>query len=337
MEPFPFIEVSGTYADVGRAIGLRMSSEINKAVLAHKAKVPDYVTHLKKSLEYYSHTQSVFPQYITELESLAQAANVSPQEYFFCNNPEAFDTEEFEDAKENKLPDHCTTVVSKNTSGAIIGHNEDWDISAMSSLYLLKATVNETTFFSLNYSADIPGSAVGINNYGLIQCINYLNSHSSFGIPKNFLARAIMECQSLDAAEKLLTNTQAGSGYNHVLIQNQSVSDIEVSNIGSLIDHVSSQTYVHTNHYLSPLSNAEKFRSPSSLHRYNRANELAKPAMDFNDMAKLLSDKVDNEYPICRPNETLASIIFDTSSSTIRIAKGHPCQNPYTEYSFAKV
>jgi len=327
MGNFPYIKVIGDYWDIGTAIGTRMGDKIRQVIFQHEREVPDYHNLLQESKKYYTFTKSVFPHYIEEMEAIAAAANVPSEKYFFNNNREVYDVAEKYDH------DHCTIAVSFNQNGAIIGHNEDWHISALDSLYVLHATVNGTTFLSLNYAGAIPGVAAGVNSWGLIQCINDLYQINKFGVPKNFLARAILGCHSLNEAIGLIKDTKKASGFNHVLVQNKQVINIEIAGDEVVVDPILTETYVHTNHYLSNLKQLEKFHTQSSQCRYDRAIQIIKPNMAVQNMKDLLSDTKDTDYPICRPEETIASLVFEPDRGVVYIAKGHPCQNSYEEYS----
>lgn len=331
---FPYIEVSGTYEDVGHAIGEEMKDVIVEDIDLRQQNIKNYNSHLEKSKEYYEYTKSVFPNLIDEMNAIALAAGVSEYEYFFVNNREVYDPSEEDDAKNMVQPDHCTSVVSFNSDGAIIGHNEDWDLQAIKQLYILKATVNGRTFLGVNYAATVPGVAASMNDCGLVQCINDLYQTNKFGIPKNFLARAILECKDLHEAENLVSHTNRASGFNHVLIQGKNLVNIEIAGDKMAVERVSNNTYVHTNHYLSKeMKHLEKFHTKSSQARYLRALEIIKTNMTTEDMKSLLSDTKNSDFPICRKDDTIASIIFEPSRGIINICRGHPCAGEYFKYN----
>lgn len=321
---FPYIEVTGSYEEIGYAIGKRTGSMVRKIVKQLRQNTSNYLTLLEKSKRYYSYTKKIFPHLINELNSIAMGAKVDAYEYFFINNSEVADN----------FKERCTTVVSFNSTGAIIGHNEDSDINTLSQLFILKAKVNNTTFFGINYAGEVPGVAASINNHGLVQCINSLNQETQFGVPKNFIARAVLECETIEEAIALIQKIKHASGYNHVLIQGKNVVDIEIAGNHSAVEKMKETPYAHTNHYLNPqMLSFEKSRSESSIHRYKRARELAKLNMTYQNIIDLLSDTTDSNYPICRAKDTIASLIFQPQHKKIKICKGHPCAGQYKEYS----
>jgi len=322
---FPYIEVSGSHEEIGYVIGKKTGPIVRKIVKQQRQNIPNYLTYLEKSKKYYSYTKKIFPHLINELNAIAMGAKVSAYEYFFINNSEVADI----------FKERCTTAVSFSPTGAIVGHNEDSDINTLPQLYILKATVDDTTFFGINYAGEVPGVAASINSHGLVQCINSLQQTTAqFGVPKNFIARAVLECKTIKEAIALIRKIKHASGYNHVLIQGKKAVDIEIAGNQIAVEKIKETPYIHTNHYLTlEMRQYEKFRSKSSVHRYRRARELVKLNMTHENMVGLLSDTTDSSYPICRAKDTIASLIFQPQLRIINICKGHPCAGDYEKYS----
>lgn len=317
---FPLIEVSGSYTDVGTAIGYAMKSQIQSEINRRRREINDYSSLLDKTKPYFEITYKLFPQYIQEMTAIAKAADVPANEYFFINNQEVYDE-----------TDRCTIAVSFSQGGAIVGHNEDANGEA-DEMYILRATIGEKSFFGLNYASGIPGCAASINNFGLVQCINWLNQETQVGVPKFFLARAILECRNLSEAESLIRKTPRASGFNHVLVHNQQVRNIEIAGEKISVEETD-QSYVHTNHYLSnEMKEYETFHTKSSEARYQRASKLVKPNMVSTEMMRLLSDREDQRYPISREGETVGSLVFDTTKNTVSVCYGPANIGGYVSY-----
>jgi len=321
MKKFDYLEISGSHKDVGRAIGLKFKKEIQNRVFDRQKEISNYSEFLKRSEPYYKYAKDFFPNLVDELEATAKAAGVCVMDYFSINNGGI------------STGDHCTVAVSFNKEGTLIGHNEDWKSASSDTLYLLKATIGSTTFFGLQYKVLMPGVSASVNNWGLVQCINYLNQGSQIGVPKIFLARAVLECKNLDEAENLLRKTKRASGFNHILVQGREVRNIEIAGDKLTIEKVVDRPYVHTNHYLSPdMKLLEKFHTKSSEARYERAKELIKSNMTKKEMGELLSDTKNKKYPICREDATLGSLIFLPKNKEVYVCYGHPCGGKYLKY-----
>lgn len=326
MNTFDYLEVSGTHKDVGRAIGIKFKATIQGVIASRRSRIPNYDSYLRRTEPYFLAARNTFPNLIVELEATADAAEVPVAEYFALNNREV--------SRKEKDSDHCTIAVSFGKDGAIVGHNEDWEGATPGAMYVLKATIGETTFTGLQYKVHTAGVAVSMNNWGLVQCINELNNKSQVGVPKNFVARAVLECKTLDEAEKLIKNTKRASGYNHVLVQGNEMRNIEIAGDMLSVEKVTGGTYVHTNHYLTQeMVPLEKFHTKSSVARYERAMKLVLPGMDEKEMEALLSDTANNKYPISRATATLGSVVAVPKEQKIYICYGPSNKGQYKEYA----
>jgi hypothetical protein len=325
VKKFPYLEVSGSYRDIGSAIGETFRERIGHTIVNRKQDIPDYEKCLSSTYPYFLATVRAFPQYIEELTAIAQAAGVNFADYFFINTEEVYNIQ--------NLYDHCTIAVSFSDHQPIIGHNEDWYPENIDDLYILRATINDTTFTGLNYAFHVPGASASVNNWGLVQCINDLPQISNIGIPKNFVARAILECKTMVDAETLIKTAKRASGYNHVLVQETNIRNIEISGSDLDIESIHELPYVHTNHFLSKhMMKYETERSQGSLDRYARAKELVRNNMTVEDMKALLRDTLNTTNPICRPDSTIGSVIFVPHEQTLHVCYGHPCAGEYISY-----
>jgi hypothetical protein len=332
VKQFPYLEVSGSYRDIGNAIGETFRDRITFIINNRKQEIPSYDTLLAKTYDYFLVTLKTFPQYIDEMTAIARAAHVGTADYFFANTEELYLSEYVRTVMEHPH-DRCTIAVSFSGNEPIIGHNEDWLLDSIDNFYILKATIGNTTFLSLSDMSVLPGACASFNDYGLVQCINDLPQQATTGIPKNFLSRAILECQTLDEAEKLLLQSKRASGYNHVLVQNGELRNIEISGSDYDIERISQHPYVHTNHFLSKhMRKYETERSDSSVARYDRAKKLIRNSMTVDDMKSLLRDTKNTQFPICRADSTIASVIISPHTNEMLVCYGHPCAGEYSSY-----
>lgn len=122
---FPYLEASGSYEDIGHAIGEMMRIQIQTALSEDKKEIPDYPGCIEKSKKYYEFTKTIFPQFVAEHDAICEAAGVNKYAYFLSNNREVYDVAETYDIKHAVSHDHCTIAVSFSPSGVIVGHNED--------------------------------------------------------------------------------------------------------------------------------------------------------------------------------------------------------------------
>ena len=226
---FPYLEVAGTHRDVGAAIGETFRNKIADSVSWRRENIPGYKELRRISQNYFLETLHYFPNFIEELTATAIAANVGLMDLFFTNTRSLYDGGASSETGEIVVHDRCTTIVSPGAGGAIIGHNEDWDAENINDVYVLKATIGDTKFIGINYINELPGTSASMNSWGLVQGINEVHQKETLGIPKNFLARAVLECKNLDEAEKLIRAAKQDTGFNHVLVQGNRVKNIEIS------------------------------------------------------------------------------------------------------------
>ena len=330
---FPYLEVTGSHRDIGAAVGETFRDKILESVLWRKENIPNYKELRRKSQNHFLETLQYFPRYIEELTATAIAANVGLMDLFFANTRSLYDAGITSEKGELIIHDRCTTLVSFGKNGPIIGQNEDWDIDNIDDLYILKASIGDTKFIGINYINELPGTSASMNNWGLVQGINEVHQKEVMGIPKNFLARAVLECKNLNEAENLIRKAKQDTGFNHVLVQGNRVKDIEIAGGKINVYETENEPYVHTNHFLSELKKHETYHTKSSEHRYEKAIKLVSNNMNENDIIKILSDHSDNEYPICRHDSTMATLLFTPEDRKLQISYGPACRGEFTAYT----
>jgi hypothetical protein len=331
MKEFPLLEVTGSHRDVGMAIGEMHRNRIRERIEVRRQKIPNYRSYLEKVPDYIAITEKYFPNLVEEARGVAQASSTPFEEYFFAQVRDLYPFYIDDDENLGKI-DHCTVIVSFNSHGPIVGQNEDWILKAQDDLYLLKATINGVTFFGLQYAVSIPGESASINSSRLVQCITEIHPTSKFGVPKNFVSRAILEAKSLEEAERIIFETPKASGYNHVLVQGDRVWNFEIAGDDYTVEKFEKKSFVHTNHFTSDkLKKYEMYRTKSSIARYDRADKLNRNVSSLQGVMEILSDGV-GEYPICRPNETIGSIIFQPRTGIVSVCYGVPSPDKYVKY-----
>jgi isopenicillin-N N-acyltransferase-like protein len=328
MKQFPVVKVSGTNYEVGVVVGKSLQPVIQKILVQNKKLFEkNFLEYLKESAVFIEQAKKYFPQYVEEVRGISDGAAVSFEELFLSNNREVAD---FDPGVID--PNHCTIIGIPTAEGYLLGHNEDWDANSLEHMYILDAVINGVKIFGLNYANNLIGDSVAINGYGLIEAVNELSHQDTqIGVPKNFIARAILDCKTLEETEDLMRTVPRAAGYNHVLVQGKRLWNIESSAKEFAIEKVDHQKYVHTNHYLTELKRIDTEKSEETKHRYNKVKGLLNQINSIEDVKQTLSDR--NEPRICR-EETIGSVIFDTVNKTAHIAYGQPTQQSYFQIQF---
>lgn len=330
MKQFPIVRTEGSHYEVGLAIGKAMQGPIRQA-LANSKEIfkRDFSARIEASKSFQREAEKYFPQYMEEFRGMTDGAGVSFDEIFLSNCREAADFNPYLSAS-----DRCTIVGIPQERGYVLGHNEDWDASSLSLLYLLDATIDGTRIFGLTYANSLVGDGVAVNGYGLVQGLNELyHTDAQVGVPKNFIGRAVLDARSLEDVERLMKAVPRGGGWNHMLVQGARLWNIESSARESVIEKVEMQKYAHTNHYLTELKRIDKGNAESKK-RYAKVKERLEDVSSVDDMKRILSDRA--EPPICRAG-TIGSVIFDVPSKVAHIAYGQPTPESYMEYSLSHV
>lgn len=337
IKTFPYLEVTGNNRDLGSAIGEMFRGKIQEVISDRKHYIRKYQEHLGQTGPFIKETKKAFPHLVSEMEGMAEGADVPFVDLFFHNTPEIYDRTREWNREQAQTEDHCTIAVSFTERGPIIGHNEDWAIDSLDELYVLKATVNGTTYLGLNYATFLIGCSATLTSNGLVQCINELHQESHIGVGKYFVARAVLDAKTLDEAASCIQQTHRASGYNHVLVQEKELVDVETAGMDIDIEKQASRPYAHTNHFVSDhmkvFEKDEATHHKNSYDRLARVNELVRNDMSTADMMALLSDTKNTMYPICREDATIGSIILEPLQKRIHICYGPPDRGTFVPYT----
>lgn len=330
MKQFPIVRAEGSHYDVGVAVGKTMRQPIIHLFTREKASLGEKFVYYVDMLEpFIDMTKRYFPQYMDEVRGIADGAGVDFQTLFFTNCREVIDY-----LGSTSTADHCTIVATPRSNQYVVGHNEDWDAESLDILYIFDTVMDAVHSFGLNYGDSVMGDSISVTSNGLIQAVNDLqHQDAQIGVPKKFIARAILDCKTLEEAEDIMKKVPRAAGFNHVLIQGPRLWNIESSAKEYFIEKLELKKYVHTNHYVTALKRIDRGNQESEK-RYAKVKERLGGINSIKDIKQLLSDRADPR--ICREG-TIGSVIFDMPNKVAHIAYGQPTPESYVEYSLAHV
>ncbi len=334
----PLIEVSGSNYDIGFEIGKKMKSNIKKTInipekIANEHKYFKIDYFIRTAKKYLPIAQKYFPNIISEIKGIAEGSSQDFDDIWLLNLEEIWGDDYF---------DKCTSIVIREIDDNIyLYHNEDFDNSFENNIAIIKANVNnKVKFLSLTFAGMVPGSSVSLNSFGLIQGINSLHPVDyKIGIPKNIISRAILESNSIKDALKIIKNNHRASAYNHILIQNNKIVNIETTTFKYNILNVKANFFVHTNNYLCKKF-IDNFTPIYSRNRLNTAFRILQnaPAIDKNVVMAILTSH-DKDVVFCKHKKnkysemTISSMIVDSNNLKLYATNGNPCKNKYDVYS----
>lgn len=318
-----YYEVEGSDpVKLGRALGLRFGD-----------KIRDYIEDLEdvdqsawaRARMLLQQTEKYFPDYVAELQSYANAADVELLELWAVA---------IEDQLSPDASERCTTIVTNE--GHLIGHNEDWDPDAATEICILKKRAGSTTSLELYYyGAPLGGVALSISSRGHIQAINSIaHADSRDGVPKHAIARALSELRFGSADLERILAVPRSSGFAHILVDRAGhLTSIECTATQHRV--TSPRTpFVHTNHLLDPvLGQRGLAASESSFHRFKNATAMAAQSMDVASMTRLVGDQSQGKSKSILNRNTIARAIVDFDQQTAHFWLHQESEKGWIPYS----
>jgi hypothetical protein len=344
MSVIPQLKVSGSHREVGLAIGRRFGDQIHHLFdnygFLQERLLPFHRSPAGRGL-YESFLElhaSRFPDYIAELEGIAQGAGRPFEEFFLVNLRGEYGglialERPARDGPESSTCG-CTDCLALTSDTAVLGHNEDGPPAALDNVFVVRAHIDDQpAFTALCYPGFLPGNAFGFNTSGVLHTVDAVSPRQvMMGVGRHFLARSLLDAPSLEEAVRRVTvaGRAAGFTYNIGSLSERRLVCVEVAPEQHHVHEVQSY-YVHTNHYLY-LSAVEQEIGASSQARLARGQALcqATPPTRATDILSVLGDEADSRYPIyrtaTRPDAaaTLCSALFDLDQRQLRIYAGHP-------------
>ena len=290
---------------LGRALGLQFGDRI-RDYIADLEDVDESAWRRARML--LQQTEKYFPEYVVELRSYANAAEVELLELWAVA---------IEDQLSPDASERCTTIVTNE--GRLIGHNEDWDPDSATEICILKKRVGNTTSLELYYyGCPLGGVALSISSRGHVQAINSVaHADGRDGVPKHVIARALSDLRFGAADLERILAVPRSSGFAHILVDRTGhLTSIECTATQHRVTRPRTP-FVHTNHLLDPvLGQRGLAASESSFHRFKDATAKASETMDLTAMMKLVGDQSHGKSQSVLNKNTIARAIVDFDQQT---------------------
>ena len=327
---FPILHVSGTNYEMGHLIGTSFKSRIESALstctqLQIDVEKDNNDPHFLNTLLHQA--EDVLPQYIDEIRGMADGAKCDFRRLLVHNLRHSFQS-----------ANNCSTVVFKNSSQILLGHNEDNVKSlGMNSYIIIAHLENGGHYLAFTNAGSLNGNAWGFNSHGIAMTGNAMPNFSpNDAFPRILIDRNLMEATSIqDALHRISKIHQRSGVYSYNIA---SLHEHRVINVETIADDISvteiSDRYFHTNHYISPKFKCfSKNVSGSSLSRYTTGEgEIQKVEGNFGDVKDILFHK--DIHVKERPNIsgdiglTLCTPVFEITPIQIKLSLySHENQN----------
>lgn len=336
----PLIEARGSHHEVGHQIGEQCRERIQSMFANLRDDLPrgaTWVAMLEQSRVYLDHSRKVYPQYIDELEGIAEGAQVPFEEVFLLMCEELW---------EDYAWRGCTDMAARGKAtvdgSTLLAHTNDLLPKTEAMLVLLKVQAGDEPEY-LGVSVGGIAVSAGYNAAKISLTGNQLDSNDVRpGVPRLLVVRAILGSKTLsEAMTHCLLPTRASS-YNNVLADGSGeVYSMEGSATDMEAIYIKEDVMAHANHYIAPsMRRFERDRSvnANSIIRHNRAEYLLR--QNFGELTPelfrtLLADHAGYPTSICKhgsETQTVFSIIVQVETLKAWVGRGHACETEYVEY-----
>jgi isopenicillin-N N-acyltransferase-like protein len=338
--PLPIIEARGTHREVGLQIGRQCRDGIQSMFAGLHNDLPKGATWsamLAQSKLYLEHSRAVYPQYIEELEGIAEGAGVPFEDAFLLMCEELW---------EDVMWHGCTDMAARGKATAdgttLIAHTNDLLPETESKLVMLKVQAgSEPEFIGIS----VGGIAIsaGYNAARISLTGNQLDANDTRpGVPRLLIVRAILGSRTLSEAMTHCLLPNRASSYNNVIADGSGeVYSMEGSAMDLEAIYISDDVMAHANHYVTPsMRRFERDRRviANSIIRHNRAGYLLKQnhgKLTPELFQTLLADHAGYPTSICKhgiETHTVFSIIIQLETLKAWVGRGHACETEYVEY-----
>jgi isopenicillin-N N-acyltransferase-like protein len=360
--PMLFFKVSGTHREVGQQIGECLKPQLQRIASWMRSSLPPGVTWedmLIKGQLCLTHSRSVYPQYVEELEGIAEGADLPFEEMFLSLCEELWESAAWPGVSPpltqiaamltgtSPLLRGCTDLAARGEAtvdgSTLIAHTNDTSPEAEAYLAILQVQAGDEPEF-LGVTIGGLGFSAGFNAAGISMTGNAVSCRDIRpGVPRLLMARAILGATWLGQAINACLIPLRASNYNNVIADaNGEVYSMEGSATDCEPIYIEHNILAHSNHYVSwPMRpfEANPHLIGNSTFRYHRSRRLLRDNyghLSPEIMQKIMADHANYPGSICKHDSastTVFSIVINLNERKAWIGRGRPCQTTYYEYS----
>jgi isopenicillin-N N-acyltransferase like protein len=352
----PFLRLSGTYREVGAAIGEAWRSPIATACESAGWAIPSGRTvaqQLDLADRYAEPTRAAMPWIFEELEGCAEGAGVDPRALWACCIEEIWYEPRVPGRTGAAIGGRCTDLVAVPPATVedhvLTAHNNDMSRRYQDRLVAIeRACGDDPAVFTIGNGIWI---STGWNDAGLNLTGNELSPNDErIGIPREIQVRAMLRERTLEGMVAVALHPERASSYNNVLVATDGrVANVEGSATDAAIQGADARGHlVHTNHYVcdAMLSyEGDPVYAVLSARRYARAAALLDDApagsVTVETLHGFLQDHEGAPDSLCRheaagrSSVTAFWSVADLTAGVIRYGRSNPCDSEPQEFRFA--
>ena len=366
VEPFPFIDVSGSPYERGRQHGAAVPARVKRSIELYGGQLVDlgYDTVAKSRLiaEFAREIEAFGAHYVEEMRGIADGAGVTLEDIVMVNaRTEVMAKARLEKAKPveagEELDDGCTGAVilpERSATGELIhGQNWDWKAECAETAIVLRVRRDDGPDF-LTFVEAGGLARCGMNAAGVSITANYLESERDFtqaGVPLALIRRKVLEQEHFAMAMKAVATTPKACSNNMMLSTVAGFAiDFECAPDEAFPIYPADGLIVHANHWvgsiaLTKIKDTGIPRVPESFYRDWRVRKLLDEAgrkLSVADLKNAFFDDFLSPYAVCRPprpNETgnlsatVSMVIMQPAKGIMEVAPLPALNRQFTRYS----
>jgi isopenicillin-N N-acyltransferase-like protein len=353
--PYVTVKVRGSHREIGRAVGEAARTQVLSALgwyAEHFRSMANMeFSEAKQRVEgYLDFARKHLPQYVEEMEGMAEGAGVSLEALAVPNCGEEFTcrvvTRRPEDTPMDASP-ACTAVALVHRGRHIVGHNMDWYAVDLDKNVLFDVTgPSGVRFLAFSGVPYLP--ALGMNSAGITYVGNalYCNDERT-GVPNVLVRRWVLESRTIVEACHRALHPDRARGSDHLFADVAGdIFNLETSAMAGSLTH-DRHSFVHTNHFIHAdmLRYEGSFRA-NSRDRLQRARTMLSEGLERDEdplqlVMEVLRDHAETaicEHPAheAAPTAgmTVGSMVCDLDNQRMLVCAGPPCRGSYTEHTF---
>ena len=353
----PMVEVRGTHREVGQQIGVKMKPALERMLQRAPGDLApgvEWKDMLLKGDLCLAHSRAAYPQFVEEIEGVAEGSGLPFEELFLQVCEELWEPAAWRVnvstvssvPSAQVAPRGCTDFAARGRAtidgSTLLAHTNDLSPEVEQDLVILKVQAGDEPEF-LGVSVGGLAYSAGFNAAGISMTGNAVScSDIRPGVPRLLIVRAILAARRLGEAMDACLLPLRASNYNNIIADsNGEIYSMEGSATDCEPLYIEENILAHANHYVSlPMRRFEADRNDigGSIIRHNRAMRLLRenygqlsPAL----FQRLLADHANYPASICKhagESVTVFSIIINLNELCAWIGRGFPCQTVYVEH-----
>ncbi|WP_439499389.1 C45 family autoproteolytic acyltransferase/hydolase [Bosea sp. (in: a-proteobacteria)] len=369
VEPFPFIEVSGSPYERGRQHGVAVPKRVKRSIELYGGQLTelgyDGAAKSRLIVEFAREIEAFGAHYVEEMRGIADGAGVSLEDIVMVNaRTEVMAKARLEKAKPveagEELDDGCTGAVilpERSATGELIhGQNWDWKAECAETAIVLRVRRDDGPDF-LTFVEAGGLARCGMNAAGISITANYLESERDFtqaGVPLALIRRKVLEQEHFAMAMKAVATTPKACSNNMMLSTVAGFAiDFECAPDEAFPIYPADGLIVHANHWvgqiaLTKITDTGTPRVPESFYRDWRVRKLLDESgrkLTVADLKEALFDDFLTPYAVCRPprpNETgnlsatVAMVVMQPAKGIMEVAPLPALNRQFTRYSLTE-